>query len=203
MRTHVAKPIAQPRVKEIWLIDGDPAQDGNDLGMTFDLPYGLQPDGVLPRNNVFGFSNSAFRTDLLRRCLPIPAEAVLVDWFLATRAWLLGAKLAFDHVSRMAYRQHPGNTARVRCPFTPDQLVSDTALVRQHFELVLAEPRHDFRGDRTAAVECARAEIKRFYQRIILQAGRLSDYVQALNESRPDTMWWVSVANPALARMWK
>jgi hypothetical protein len=178
-------------------------QQGKDLGATFDLPRRLKPDDVFPRNNVFGFSNSAFRTDLLRRCLPIPADAILVDWFVATRAWLLGAKLAFDHVSRMAYRQHPGNTARVRCPFTPEQLVSDTALVRQHFELVLAEPRHDFRADRTAAVECAKAEIKTFYQRIILQAGRLSDYVLALNESRPDTMWWVSVANPALADMWK
>jgi hypothetical protein len=178
-------------------------QQGNDLGLRFDLPRGLEPEDVFPRNNVFGFSNSAFRTELLRRCLPIPADAVLVDWFLATRAWLLGARLAFDHVSRMAYRQHPRNTARVTPPFTPDQVLSDTALVRQHFQLVLAQPRHDFRADRTAAVEDAKAEIETFYQRIILQAGRLGNYVQALNESRPDPMWWASVANPALAHMWQ
>ena len=119
-------------------------QQGNDLDLTFDLPPQLEPDDVFPRNNVFGFSNSAFRSDLLRRCLPIPATAVLVDWFLATRAWLLGARLTFDHVPRMDYRQHPTNTARVRFPFSPDQVISDTALVRQHFQLVLAEPRRDF-----------------------------------------------------------
>src|SRR5690349_7311672 len=61
-------------------------QAGNDLGVTFGLPAGMTADEVLPRNNVFGLSNSAFRSDLLRRCLPIPAASVLVDWFLATRA---------------------------------------------------------------------------------------------------------------------
>lgn len=177
-------------------------QQGKDLGLRFDLQRGLEPDDVFPRNNVFGFSNSAFRTDLLRRCLPIPADAVLVDWFLATRAWLLGARLTFDHVSRMAYRQHPGNTARVRSPFTPDQLVSDTALVRQHFELVLAEPRCDFRADRTALLQRVSAEIKTFHQRIIPDAGRLNNYVQALNDLHLDPLWWATVANPALEHMW-
>ncbi len=86
-------------------------QHGNDLDLIFDLPPQLEPDDVFPRNNVFGFSNSAFRSDLLRRCLPIPASAVLVDWFLATRAWLLGARLTFDHVPRMDYRQHSTNTS--------------------------------------------------------------------------------------------
>ena len=178
-------------------------QHGSDLGVRFDLPCGFQPDGVLPRNNVFGFSNSAFRTDLLRRCLPIPSGAVLVDWFLATRAWLLGAKLAFDHVSRMAYRQHPSNTARVRSPFTSEQVLSDTALVRQHFKLVLAQPMQDFRPDRAAALERVSADIDTFDEQIIADAGRLTDYVQALNELHPAPLWWATVANPALDRMWK
>ena len=177
-------------------------QHGNDLGVSFDLPYGLKPDGVLPRNNVFGFSNSAFRTDLLRRCLPIPSGAVLVDWFLATRAWLLGAKLAFDHVSRMAYRQHPRNTARVRYPFAPDQVVSDTALVRQHFQLLLAQPMQD-QPNRVAAVQRVSADIDTFQEQIIFDAGRLNDYVQALNGLHLDPLWWASVANPALEHMWK
>ena len=47
-------------------------QQGRDLGMTFGLPPQARPEDVLPRNNVFGLSNSAFRSDLLRRCLPIP-----------------------------------------------------------------------------------------------------------------------------------
>lgn len=181
----------------LYLID----QQGKDLNLTFDLPHGLEPDDVFPRNNVFGFSNSAFCTELLRRCLPIPADVVLVDWFLATRAWLLGARMTFDHVSRMAYRQHPSNTARVGFPFTQDQVLSDTALVRQHFQLVLAEPRQDFRADRIALLQSARAQVETFHQHI-LQAGRLNNYVQALNDLHLDPLWWASVANPALENMW-
>jgi hypothetical protein len=178
-------------------------QDGNDLGETFDVPQELQPDDVFPRNNVFGFSNSAFRTDLLRRCLPIPSDAVLVDWFLATRAWLLGAELTFDHVARMAYRQHPSNTARVRFPCTPDQVLSDTKLVRQHFALVLAHPRQDFKADRVALLRHVSDDIDAFHRLIASDAGRLNNYVQALNELHPDPLWWATVANPALDHLWK
>jgi hypothetical protein len=177
-------------------------QQGKDLGLTFGLPAQLGPDNVLPRNNVFGFSNSAFRSDLLRRCLPIPGSAVLVDWFLATRGWLLGARLTFDRVPRMYYRQHPTNTARVRSPFGADQVISDTALVRQHFQLLLAEPRREFLADRVAALRSMKAEVDVFHQHIVLHAAQLNNYVQALNDLQPAPLWWSSVANPALKHMW-
>lgn len=177
-------------------------QHGNDLGLTFDLPAQVGPDEVFPRNNVFGFSNSAFRSDLLRRCMPIPAGAVLVDWFLSTRAWLLGATLTFDRVARMDYRQHPANTARVRPPFGPEQVISDTALVRHHFDTVLAEMGPQFLADRIAALRCVAAEVEAFYQQIVLHVGQLNEYVQALNQSHPAPLWWSSVANPALKQMW-
>lgn len=178
-------------------------QQGKDLGATLSLPPKLGPMDIFPRNNVFGFSNSAFRSDLLKRCLPIPASSVLVDWFLSTRAWLLGAEMAFDREPRMCYRQHSNNTARIRFPFGPDQVTSDTALVRQHFQLVLAQPRRDFQADRTAALQSAREEVETFRRYITLHAGRLDDYVQALNKLNPDPLWWASVANPALEHMWK
>ena len=177
-------------------------QQGKDLGLTFGLPAQLGPDDVFPRNNVFGFSNSAFRSDLLRKCLPIPASAVLVDWFLATRAWLLGARLSFDPVPRMDYRQHPTNTARVRFPFSPDQVISDTALVRQHFQLSLAEPRREFLADRIAALRSAAVAVEAFHRHIVLHPAQLDAYVQALNELHPGPLWWSSVANPALEYMW-
>jgi hypothetical protein len=177
-------------------------QRGKDLDLTFGLSPHLGPDDIFPRNNVFGFSNSAFRSDLLRRCLPIPPSAVLVDWFLSTRAWLLGARLAFDRVPRMDYRQHPSNTARVRFPFGPEQVISDTALVRQHFQLLLAEPRREFLADRIAALRSVAAEVDAFHRHIVLDAAQLSDYVQTLNDLHPAPLWWSSVANPALEHMW-
>ncbi|MGD0458149.1 MAG: hypothetical protein ABSC21_10435 [Terriglobia bacterium] len=178
-------------------------QQGKDLGLTFGLPPQLGPEDVFPRNNVFGFSNSAFRSDLLRRCLPIPAGAVLVDWFLATRAWLLGARLAFDHVPRMDYRQHPTNAARVRFPFSRDQVISDTALVRQHFQLLLAEPRRDFVAERDVTVRRVTADVEEFHQHIVLHPARLDGYVQALNALHPPLLWWCCVAYPPLEHMWR
>jgi hypothetical protein len=175
---------------------------GKDLGLTFGLPQQLGPEDVFPRNNVFGFSNSAFRSHLLRRCLPIPASAVLVDWFLATQAWLLGAKMVFDRVPRMDYRQHPVNTARVRFPVSPDQVISDTALVRQHFQLLLTQPKRDLVADRVAALENVAAEIEEFHHRVALQPAQLDGYVQALNALSPAPLWWSCVAYPALGYMW-
>ena len=177
-------------------------QQEKDLGLTFGLSTQLRPDDIFPRNNVFGFSNSAFRSDLLRRCLPIPPDAVLVDWLLATRAWLMGAKLAFDSVPRMDYRQHPANTARVRFPFGPEQVISDTALVRQHFRLLLDEPRQEFLSERVAALQSVAAEVDAFHRNIVLYSAQLSDYVRLLNDLHPAPIWWSSVANPALERMW-
>jgi hypothetical protein len=175
---------------------------GQDLELSFHLPTLAVPEDVFPRNNVFGFSNSAYRSDLLQRCLPIPADAILVDWFLATRAWLLGAKLAFDNVPRMSYRQHPENTARTRSPFGGEQVISDTALVRRHFELLLAQPETDFVFDRYIAVQDAQRDVEQFNQNIVLQPALLDRYVEALNLLHPPLLWWSCVAYPPLRHMW-
>jgi hypothetical protein len=177
-------------------------EQGKDIGVTFDLPAHLAAENVFPRNNVFGFSNSAFRTDLLRRCLPIPRDAVLADWFIATRAWLLGAKMSFDRVPRMDYRQHPANTARVRFPFAKDQVVSDTALVKRHCELLLCDPRPEVSADRYVALTKMKREIEVFQERVVLRPQQLDRYVQALNALQPPTIWWTCVAYAALADMW-
>lgn len=177
-------------------------QQGKGLELTFDLPPQLGAEDVFPRNNVFGFSNSAFRSDLLRRCLPIPDDAVLVDWFLATRAWLLGAKLVFDRVPRMDYRQHPLNTARVRFPFSRAQVVSDTALVRRHFELLLAEPASEYVAERYAALGRVAREVEAFHQQVVLHPAKLDGYVEALNALQPAPLWWSCVAYSALGQMW-
>ena len=177
-------------------------EQGKDIGLTFDLPAQREAEEMFPQNNVFGFSNSAFRSDLLSRCLPIPAETVLVDWLLATRAWLLGANMSFDRVPRMDYRQHSANIARVRFPFAGDQVVSDTTLVQRHFELLLAEPRSDFLAERYATLMKTAREIEAFQQRVVFRPRQLDRYVEALNALQPPPLWWTCVAYPALAHMW-
>jgi hypothetical protein len=178
-------------------------QDGNDLKMVFGLPAHLQPDSVLPRNNVFGFSNSAFRAEVLRRCLPIPAKAVLVDWFIATRAWVLGAKLGFDDEPRMDYRQHANNMALVRPPFSPDQVSYASALVYEHFRLFLGESAQDYIPDRYAELERVAREVEEFNQCIIPNPFRLANYVKAFNAMDTPQIWWSCVAHPALSYLWR
>jgi hypothetical protein len=176
--------------------------EAHDLGLTLGLPPRLTPNDVFPRNNVFGFSNSAFRSDLLRRCLPIPDEAVLVDWLLATRAWLLGARLTFDPIPRMDYRQHPANTARTRAPFSREQIVSDTALVRRHFQLLLAEPIQDSIPARYDSLKRVSEEVEEFHRQIVCEPEQLNSYTKALNILNPAPLWWSTVAHPAVADMW-
>jgi hypothetical protein len=177
-------------------------QQGKDLGSNFGLPFKSEPEDVFPRNNVWGFSNSAFRSDLLRRCLPIPAEVVLVDWFLATKSWLYGARIVFDSVVRMDYRQHGANMARVSPPFNQHQVILDTERVRQHFRILLADQKKDFIPDRLAGLEHVAAEVEIFYQNVIPKPALLEYYIQALNELYPAPLWWSCVAHPSLRQIW-
>jgi hypothetical protein len=177
-------------------------QRGQSLGLTFDIPQQLEPEVVFPRNNIFGFSNSAYRAELLSRCLPIPCDVVLVDWYLATKAWLFGAKLSFDRVPRMDYRQHPANTARVRSPFTGEQIVSDTELVRRHFQILIEEPALGYVAERYAALKNVTQDIEEFHESVVRLSAKLDNYVKALNAMRPAPIWWNCVAYPALRHMW-
>jgi hypothetical protein len=176
---------------------------GKDLKMTFSLPPKAKPENVLPRNNVFGLSNSAFRSVLLRRSLPIPSDVALVDWFLATKAWLYGARLAFDPVARMDYRQHSANMTCVRPPFSTQQVIKDTERVRHHFEIVLADPRGDYRDDRLAEVKRVASDVESFFRKVVLKETQLDRYVQALNALKLKPLWWSSVAYPSLQHMWE
>jgi hypothetical protein len=178
-------------------------QQGRDLGMTFSLPSGTKAEEVLPRHNVFGLSNTAYQSALLQRCLPVPTEVTLVDWFLATKAWLMGARLAFDPVVRMDYRQHGANMARVRFPISPKQVIKDTELVRHHFEFMLALDPSGFLPERLVLLKNTASSIETFHQHIVPEPSRLLRYVESLNSLAPAPLWWSSVAHPALESMWQ
>lgn len=177
-------------------------QHGADLGVTLRLPPGTGPDAVLPRHNVFGLSNTAVRSDVLRRCLPIPAAVTLVDWYLASTAWLVGVRLDFDNDAGMDYRQHGANMVRVIPPFDATQVAQDTGRLRRHFRLVQASAPADALPHRLAEVACIAADIERFHQGIVLKPTRLKHYVQALNALGMAPLWGACVAHPLLRHMW-
>jgi hypothetical protein len=175
---------------------------GADLGLTFtSLPL-VTPEEVLPRNNIFGLSNSAYRSALLRRCLPVPPEVELVDWYLATRAWLLGASMTFGRRPEMKYRQHSTNMVRVVPPFDAGQIARDAERVRHHFRLVGTSDLQGARPDRVAGLMEAATDVECFNERVVLEPAVLKRYVEALNASDMCPLWWSSVAHRSLQHMW-
>jgi hypothetical protein len=175
---------------------------GRPLGMSLATPGDTEPGYGLPRTNAFGLSNTAYRSDVLRACLPIPAAAVLVDWYLITIAWLQGARLTFDPTPRMDYRQHGANMARIRPPFSAERVRADTALVREHFRLVLENLPAGALAARATQVREAAADVEAFDQRIVEDEAGLSRYVRELNAAPPPLLWWASVAHPPLRSQW-
>ncbi|MGO9952133.1 MAG: hypothetical protein ACLPN1_07965 [Dissulfurispiraceae bacterium] len=177
-------------------------RSGEDMGLALRLPRHANPEDVLPKNNVFGLSNSAFRSDLLRRCLPIPADVELVDWYLATQAWLLGAKLAFDDVVRMDYRQHSTNMVQVRPPFGPQQIISDCERVQRHLKAVRAAPLNGAIAHRLATLNEMASDVEEFRRNVVLNPTQLERYTVALNDLNVAPLWWSCVAHPSLKHMW-
>jgi hypothetical protein len=177
-------------------------ESGRSSGRIFGLPDGVEPAAVFPRANAFGLSNSAVRTALLQQCLPVPREAVLVDWFLWTRAWLLGARFAFGGRPEMDYRQYGANIARVLGPFTAAQVTEDTAGVLRHFSLVLASDLAGALPQRLQMLREAVAEVNVFSDRLLGSPAALERYVDGLNRLPGTMVWWQWVANPALRHLW-
>lgn len=178
-------------------------EHGHDLGAELTLPGGMTPDAVLPRANLFGLSNSAYRCAALRACLPIPAAARAVDWFLATRTWLAGGRLDVDTTPRMKYRRHGANMTSVRPPFTADTVRRDTALVVAHLALLAAAPGVHPDPARHAAVTAMADDLDAFARHVVGAEERLAQYVARLAETPTPSLWWAHVAHPALRPMWR
>jgi hypothetical protein len=174
---------------------------GNDTGAVFAPEPGWRPEQLLIRYNVFGLSNTAYRSDILRSCLPSPRDCILLDWFLTTRAWLAGADLWFDDVPRMLYRQYGLNTARVLPPFRPCDITEATSRVLGHYGCILPFVQ-DHARPHVPAFQAAQREISVFDRAMRDLPQCLQAYTQALNRLAPRFLWWWAVANPCLEHLW-
>ena len=177
-------------------------EEGADLGRVFSPAPAARPESQLARHNVFGLSNTAYRSDMLKACLPIPEGCILIDWLLATRAWALGARMDFDVTPRMYYRQYGGNTAGVLTPFSASQVLKASCRVLGHYDCLLDSgwplpPR--FREE----IAAARARARQFYGAVTGSRQRLEEYVTALNRLEPQHVWWWCVAHSDLENLWK
>lgn len=190
--------LADADVAACALAIGD--ADARDLGLRFGPADG---DGraLIARCNVFGLSNTAYRSAVLQDCLPVPDGCVLYDWLLATRAWAAGASMTFDREPRMTYRQHGANIAGVLPPFSAAYVARACALVLAHYDFAL-DPAWPMDAARRGELEAARARASRFRSGALSSPGRLERYVDALNALEPEYVWWWPVAHPDLEELW-
>lgn len=176
---------------------------GEPMGETIlRLPPHVTPETVLPRHNIYGLSNTSWHASALRRCLPIPATVEIVDWYLATRAWLCGFRLDFDDAAHMDYRQHGNNMVAVQGPFTPEQVRRDTERVLRHFKVVQQVPLEGGLVARRKRLAEVAADVERFQHVVLADGERLERYAKALNTLQSQPLWWASVAHPALHTFW-
>ena len=176
-------------------------RNGSAVGAVFEPPDGAALDTLLVHHNVFGLSNSAYRSDLLRRCLPAPADCLLMDWLLVTRAWTAGASLGFDRTPRMSYRQYAGNVARVLPPFAPAYVLQATERVLNHYRCVL-DPAWPLPQCHRETLGRAQDVARAFHAAITGSAATLTRYIEALNQLPPRYVWWWCVAHPELEDAW-
>jgi hypothetical protein len=176
---------------------------GGDLGRDFGgLPDGSSArlDELLSRSNVFGLSNSCYRTSVLAACLPVPPTCTAADWYLVTAARLRGARLAFDSGRHLRYRQYEANIAPVLPPFTAASIVRATAIVQAHHALVAELDGGE--GSLRAALRAARSDLDVFVA-AVADPAVLASYVRAVNELPPPQVWWTMVANLELEGLWR
>jgi len=174
---------------------------GTDLGIV-SKPSTRNVVALIPRYNVFGLTNTAYRSQILRQCLPIPAECVLIDWFLVTRAWALDASLGFDFTCRMAYRQHSYSIANVLAPFTKQQVLQASKLVLSHYNIILVKV-PQLQTEHKKELETARQRAKAFCNSVTESPEMLDCYVHELNRLPLNHIWWECVAHPQLEYIWR
>ncbi|QLA17066.1 glycosyltransferase family A protein [Desulfolutivibrio sulfoxidireducens] len=173
------------------LIDGA----GGDLGLTM----GMREDFSLVRGNLYGMSNTAYRTRFVRRALPFPEGCLCLDWYLAALAEAEGAGLGFENEPAGLYRQHPDNCASLLPPFTRQGVRAATRVVRDFLaRLIPALParRRELYRERAA-------EVALFTRAMETDDDAATGYLRALAEKPLLEHWWAQVANKKLEHLWK
>lgn len=178
-------------------------ESGKDMGINFTRPKDVDIRTLLFNNNIFGLSNTAYRTSVLAKCLPFPKDCELLDWFLVTRALIQGANIYFDDTIRMKYRQHNANIARVIPPFSKEQILMSTKKVLHHYDLILSRI-PELQNKDKSKINSLKNYIEDFYNSIILSPEKLNLYVIKMNTMPTSHIWWSCVAHPALEEtVWK
>lgn len=172
---------------------------GQPIGLSFPAENAASVSQLaeqLPYANAFGLSNTAYRSTLLRQCIPLPENIQLIDWYLASRAWLLNARIHYDERCLMAYRQYANNIARILPPFTEQGLSKAFSLVLTHYETLRPYALENTHA--LSALDEAVTTVAQNQQRFENDSHWRTAYLQYLNETtKTPWLWWHYLTQPA------
>lgn len=176
-------------------------EDGAGADQMFPMKEHVAIEDLLPVSNVFGLSNTAYRCELLKNLMPFPRECVMMDWFMVTKAWLMGAEIYRNPLPLMSYRQHGANTARVIAPFNEKQILNGCRLLKLHYTLLsdYVLTRYPNKAGLFSEAE-SRLDI---FTNSMEDKAKLNAYLHELNRLKEEHIWWSWLAHPELEEIWK
>jgi hypothetical protein len=176
-------------------------RDGEALCRRMEVKEPVDWARILPTSNIVGMSNVAYDASLLRELLSFPDDCEVVDWYMATRAWLLGAIFRWEPRPLVRYRQHGANVASVVPPFTAQHVRRATDLVRGHHRRIGAQQPLPGSPEQRRLLDAARLRVDAFHL-AIQDASVMSRYVQRINGLPDQFLWWQMVACDRLEGLW-
>lgn len=168
--------------------------NGDDLGIYFGRRLSGFNDADVLLHNIFGLSNTAYRTAVIKDCLDFPQSCELLDWYFITKAWCLDAAIYFDAVSRMKYRRYNDNSVNLCPPFSIKTLINSSRRVLNHLNDFLST-KGLYNQKKINRLVDRKREVELFLSFLLSDAEFRKKYLEKINEPSKELYWWSYVAN--------
>lgn len=153
--------------------------------------------------NSFGLSNSNYKSFVLREILPIPKDCKIVDWFIATLAFLFRYKSGYVSETFMKYRIYEENVTKVIPPFSQNDINIKTNYVLNHYDFIMDAINKSSNKIHKNDIEIFKyrnKSVQEFHFTFSNDVEYAKNYVNSLNkyllENNIDKIsWWNVVAN--------
>lgn len=177
-------------------------ENGNYLSKDFQYPYNNRIASEIPLMfNIYGMTNTAYSSSILKKCLPISDDVKILDWYLATKAWILGASFQFDRIPRMNYRQYGNNIAKVIPPFSGKYISFIVELLIDHYNQIINIPNMQKKYYKMFLSQIK--DLSNFKVYVINDKDTFKKYLDQLNSMQKSHIWWDFIMDPELDYLWR
>lgn len=171
-------------------------ENGKDLGLKFRASNREDWLGFLINKNIFGFSNTAYRSNILKDIIAIPNQTIMMDWLVVLKALVnKNAQLYFDSNIHMAYRQYESNTNNIVSPLSAENIKRATSLLISHQSIFKNElESFNYFQEHFANISV--------FANYIENGENIENYLKELNKKKTVFYWFEQVAYKELEYLW-